>query len=172
MEQHIAKGTYTNVTSAQYGEDLDAFLKTFVEMRDFLLSYATKVRVTGLPNAHLIVGEHIVVQAIAEEGLASGMQISDNNAVIELTAVHGSTAEGMIVKGSIAGTGDRINQAGYRVFSDGTVSNHIGEVHMENERYRLAYAIDESLRLLSELEELSVQATDAVSNADAVLITF
>ncbi|NLJ79418.1 MAG: ABC transporter permease, partial [Firmicutes bacterium] len=48
----------------------------------------------------------------------------------------------------------------------------VGLVEIENERYRLAYAIDESLRLLEELERLSIQASDAVVNADAVLTTF
>ncbi|HBN96798.1 MAG TPA: hypothetical protein DDZ66_10900, partial [Firmicutes bacterium] len=48
----------------------------------------------------------------------------------------------------------------------------IGDVEIENERYRLVYAVDESLRLLAELEELSVQASTAVDNAEAVLTTF
>ena len=42
----------------------------------------------------------------------------------------------------------------------------------KTKRYRLNYAISESLRLLEELDELSVEAAVAVERADAVLTTF
>lgn len=48
----------------------------------------------------------------------------------------------------------------------------VGQVQIENERYRLNYAIEESLRLLTELDELSVEAAVAVERADQVLTTF
>lgn len=163
---------YANVTTAQYGEDLNAFLKTLVEMRDFLLSYASKVRITAQPDVFLIVGEQIAIQGQAEEALAEGGMLTGENVVIEITAVNGGQAEGMIIRGEIAPSMESLRQEGYRVFSDGKIAQAVGEVEVENERYRLAYAIDESLRLLEELEVLSVQATDAVQNADAVLNTF
>ncbi len=163
---------YSNVTAAQYGEDLNAFLKTLVEMRDFLMSYASKVRITADPEAHLILGEQIAIQADSSTPLKEGSQLSDDNVVIEITAVSGRSAEGMIIRGEITPSMDSLKQTGYRVFSDGQIARPIGEVEVENERYRLAYAIDESLRLLEELEVLAVQAADAVDNADAVLNTF
>ena len=54
--QESSASRYANVTSAQYGEDLDAFLKTLVEMRDFLGSYASKVRISPSPGISLSVG--------------------------------------------------------------------------------------------------------------------
>jgi hypothetical protein len=50
-------GHYKNVTSAEYGEDLDAFLKTLVEMRDFLGSYASQGTHPPSPISGLGVGE-------------------------------------------------------------------------------------------------------------------
>lgn len=163
---------YSNVTAAQYGEDLNAFLKTLVEMRDFLMSYASKVRITAMPDTYLIVGEQIAIQAEGRKALQEGGSLTEDNVVIEITAVRGDLAEGMIIRGEIAPSMDSLKQTGYRVFSDGQISQPIGEVEVDNERYRLAYAIDESLRLLEELEVLSVQANEAVHNADAVLNTF
>jgi DNA-binding protein YbaB len=171
LEQELPGRKYRNVTAAQYGEDLNAFLKTLVEMRDFLLSYASKVRITADPEVYLIVGEQIAIQGQGAE-LAEGGMLTEGNVVIEITAVNGDQAEGMIIRGEIAPAMESLHQGGYRVFSDGQVARPIGQVEVENERYRLAYAIDESLRLLEELEVLSVQATDAVQNADAVLNTF
>ncbi len=150
-------GKYRNVTSAQYGEDLDAFLKTLVEMRDFLSSYASQVHITPEAQARLGVGELILV----EEDL-----------VIEVTGLFGDLVEGMIVEGAPIQSTDKVVHKGYRYPGAGERGEYIGEVEIENERYRLAYAVDESLRLLAELEELSVQASTAVDNAEAVLTTF
>ena len=124
-----------------------------------------------LTEVYLIVGEQIAIQGQGAE-LAEGGMLTEGNVVIEITAVNGDQAEGMIIRGEIAPAMESLHQGGYRVFSDGQVARPIGQVEVENERYRLAYAIDESLRLLEEREVLSVQATDAVQNADAVLNTF
>jgi hypothetical protein len=172
LEKELPGRKYRNVTAAQYGEDLDAFLKTLVEMRDFLLSYASKVHITADPGVYLIVGEQIAIQAQSIRPLEEGGILTDDNVVIEITAVSGSEAEGMIIRGEIAPAMESLEQTGFRIFSDGQIAKPIGQVVVENERYRLAYAIDESLRLLEELEVLSVQANDAVQNADAVLNTF
>ncbi len=148
---------YKNVTSAEYGEDLDAFLKTLVEMRDFLGSYASQVRIIPEPGVELGVGELILLE---------------DDLTIEVTGMYGDLVEAMIVEGSPVQSTDRIVQKGYRYRNDGERGEFIGDVEIENERYRLAYAVDESLRLLAELEELSVQASTAVDNAEAVLTTF
>lgn len=150
-------GRYSNVTSAEYGEDLDAFLKTLVEMRDFLSSYASKVRIMADPQMQLGVGERVSL----EDGL-----------VVEVTGLYGDLIEGMIVEGSPVQSTDKVVQKGFRYIGEGERGDFVGDVEIENERYRLAYAVDESLRLLAELEALSVQASTAVDNADAVLTTF
>jgi hypothetical protein len=152
-----ADALYENVTSAQYGEDLDAFLKTLVEMRGFLSSYASQVRIIPDVGIQLGVGELIAL----DEGL-----------LIEVTGRYGDLVEGMIVEGSPVQSTDTIVHKGYRYLGEGERGEFVGDVEIENERYRLAYAVDESLRLLTELEELSVQASTAVDNADAVLTTF
>ena len=56
--------------------------------------------------------------------------------------------------------------------SENKIGKPVGEVRIENERYRLNYAIEESLRLLRELDGLSVEAALAVERADKVLTTF
>ncbi|MDI9422419.1 MAG: hypothetical protein QM451_09360 [Bacillota bacterium] len=150
-------GTYRNVTSAEYGEDLDAFLKTLVEMRDFLGSYASQVRIAPAPGVRLMVGEWILLE---------------DDITVEITGVFGDLVEGMIVEGSPVQSTDTVVYQGFRRLAEGEQGEFVGDVEIENERYRLAYAVDESLRLLAELEELSVQASTAVDNADAVLTTF
>ncbi len=158
-----AKNRYENVTSAEYGEDLDAFLKTLVEMRDFLTSYASKVLITPDPQVRLAVGERILFAEPSD---------STEEIIVEVTGVFGELIQGMIVQGQPVQSTDKLVQSGYRYLGDGSLGEYVGEVTIENERYRLAYAIDESLRLLEELEELAVQASEAVANGEAVLTTF
>ena len=138
LRSHSSSGnsSFTNVTSAEYGEDLDAFLKALVEMRDFLGSYASKVRISPEPQVRLGVGELLIL----EDGL-----------IVEVTGVYGELVEAMIVEGSPVQARDKIVQEGYRYLGEGERGEFIGNVEIENERYRLAYAVDEILRLLAEL---------------------
>lgn len=159
----MIEGDYTNITSAEYGEDLDAFLKTLMEMRAFLAGYASKVTIIGAEGAHLGVGELLVL--VSKEDFVDDL-------VVEITEVTPINVKGMIVKGSPVQSMDKLVLPAYRWEGESGRGELIGDGEIENERYRLAYAIDESLRLLEELEELSVQANEAVSNADAVLTTF
>ncbi len=161
-----------NVSSAEYGEDLDAFLKTLVEMRSFLLSYASKVRIEAIPDVHLVVGEQIVLRGMGDVDPYVADEYADGQVIVEVTSVQGAEAEGMIIKGSIFDATDILRQDGFRMRSGGEIGHHIGQVELENERYRLAYTINESLRLLEELEELAVEASLAVANADAIMNTF
>lgn len=159
----MIEGDYTNITSAEYGEDLDVFLKTLMEMRAFLAGYASKVTIIGAEGAHLGVGELLVL--VSKEDFVDDL-------VVEITEVTPINVKGMIVKGSPVQSMDKLVLPAYRWEGESGRGELIGDGEIENERYRLAYAIDESLRLLEELEELSVQANEAVSNADAVLTTF
>ena len=172
LKEQYQSADLANVSSAEYGEELDALMKTLVEMRHFLLSYASKVRIDLKPNSNLVVGEQIIVQGMSADAPEVGKPIEPDHVLIEVLEVQGSQAQGMIVSGSIADAGEALTQNGYKYRSDNIVGEQIGEVRLENERYRLNYAIDESLRLLEELDELSVEAAVAVDRADAVLTTF
>lgn len=172
LKEQAKSAKLSNVSSAEYGEELDALMKTLVEMRHFLLSYASKVKITLNHNSNLVVGEQIIVQGMSEQAPVKGESIAPDHVVIEVLDVQGNQAQGMIVSGSIAEAGEVLVQAGYKYHSDDLVGEPVGEVQLENERYRLNYAISESLRLLEELDELSVEAAVAVERADAVLTTF
>lgn len=161
-----------NVSSAEYGEELDAFLKTLVEMRNFLLSYASKVRIKAKPGFHLVEGEQIVVQGTGEVVPSQDSEFEEGLVVVEVINVQGDQAEGMIIKGSISDATEVLEQKGYRLLSNGTISEYLADVELENERYYLQYAVEESLRLLRELDELAVEASLAVENADAILNSF
>ena len=123
---------YQNVTNAQYGEDLDAFLKTLVEMRTFSV-----VMLSSTDSAP--------TQCSAWCGRSCGRE---DDLIIEVTSVYGELAQGMIVEGAPTQSGtDQIVLQGYRYLGGDEPGEWSGDVEIENERYRLAYAVDESLRL-------------------------
>lgn len=172
LDKDFKPKSLLNVSSAEYGEDLDAFMKTLIEMRGFLLSFASKVQLTAEPNTHFVVGEQIVIQGTSEEQPQPGNRVSESHVVVEIIDVHGSHADAMIISGAITAVTDKLVQTGYRRLSGDEIGLAVAEVEVENERYRLNYAINESLRLLEELDELAIEAAFAVDNADAVLNTF
>ncbi len=172
LRQEYRGAKVSNVSAAEYGEELDALLKTLVEMRSFLLSYASSVKINLQPNANLGVGEEIIVQGMGKNTPQVGGGLAEDHVVIEVLAVQEDFAQGMIVSGSIEGAGGFLNQPGYRYLAEEKVGEVIGDVELENERYRLNYTINESLRLLEELDDLAIEAGVAVDNADAVLTTF
>lgn len=162
----------TDVSSAEYGAELDAFVKALVEMRQFLVSYASKVTIDAEPGTHLTVGEQIVVKGAGEQAPKPGNSVSEDQVVVEITDLIGDRATGIIVRGSIQDATAVLEQPGYRKISNDQIGTKIGQVKLENERYQLQYTINESLRLLEELDELAVEAANAVDNADTLLTTF
>ena len=172
IENEFGPKLLKNVTSLEHGDDLDAFLTALVEMRNFLLSYASKVRIQADPNIHLIVGERLVVQGLSDAKIVVGEESAQDHLVIEVLAVEGQNAEGIIIEGSIAAAQDTIKQDIYRLRSDGLITERVGSVELENERYKLEYTINESLKLLHELDELAHEAHLAVDNAEAILDVF
>ncbi|HHX01570.1 MAG TPA: hypothetical protein GX739_02740 [Firmicutes bacterium] len=172
LSQEYPGTRLANVSSAEYGEELDALMKTLVEMRHFLLSYASKVKIKLEPQSRLVVGEQILVQGVSEQVPVTGQDAAPDHVMIEILEITGDQAQGMIVSGSVAANGGILTQPGYKYMSENKVGQLVGEVQIENERYRLNYAINESLRLLRELDDLSVEAATAVERADKVLTTF
>ena len=77
--------------------------------------------------------------------------ILEDGLIVEVTGVYGELVEAMIVEGSPVQARDKIVQRATVISVRGT-----GRIHrqcgIENERYRLAYTVDENLRLLAELE--------------------
>ena len=161
-----------NVTLDNEGETSKSFVKTLAEMKAFLLSYASQVRIpiTGLEPLH--VGNKIVLQGAAGASLNSGDPVEKENIIVELTEIANGEASGVIIQGDISDVTPTMIRTGYRITNDNRVGPSIGEVNITNERYQLVQTIDESVVLLDELEGLASAANDTVANAEDTLKTF
>ncbi len=159
-----------DITLARDNADSEAFVTTLSEMKQFLESYATKVTIPIEGTEPLNVGDQVVI-AVGESTLQEGQSVGDEHVRIEVTSITGGEAKGLIVRGDISDVGEAAVLTGHRVKSD-KIGPRIGSVHLANERYQLIQAIDESVALLTQLDDLSGTADEAVENAQQTLDVF
>ena len=170
LENRYAPSLIENITLSQDTENYQAFVKTLAEMKLFLENYATKVTIPIEGLEPLNVGNRVVVLT-AEDNLAEGDPVGEEQLVIEVTSITGSEAKGLIIQGDISDVEGQGELNGYRVRA-GKVGSRVGSVILENDRYRLIRAIDESIALLTQLDSLSGTADEAVENAQETLELF
>lgn len=171
LEEKFQPKLIENITLSDDSANLESFLITLSEMKSFLESYATKVTIPLEGMVSLSVGDRVAVP-IEGDSLPVGSSVGSDSVVVEITDIAGREAKGLIVTGDISDLGTAIEKTGYEITADSTVGSAVGKVHFANERYQLVQAIDESVRLLSELDKLSGTADETVSNAQATLETF
>jgi uncharacterized protein YjgD (DUF1641 family) len=158
-----------DVSRAGQIEDTQAFLKALGEMRRFLLSYAAKVEIEQTGDEVLWVGDSIVLIPSGEAPQLG--EVVEEPLIMEVLETNGKTATGVIISGDLVGKFRESGQA-YRIFNGTKVGPFVGQVEIHNERYLLVQTIDESLKLLNELDNLAAEASGAVESAERTLDTF
>ncbi len=158
-----------DVTLSGETDDLSAFMGTLVEMKRFLLGYASEVKIALDSAAPLRVGERVVLQGASPQPLVVGETLRPDNIVIDIMSIHGNTAKGMITQGDISAVAPEVLEfsadssgpvvtKAYRLERGTKVGALVGETTIRNDRYALMLAIDESVKLLSELEVMAQEA--------------
>lgn len=160
-----------DVTMSGETDDLSAFMDTLVEMKRFLLGYASEVEIALDTAAPLRVGERVVIQGAAPQPLVVGESLRPDNIVIDIMSIHGNTAKGMITQGDISAVAPEILEfsadssgpvvtKAYRLERGTKVGPLVGETTIRNDRLALLLAIDESVKLLAELEVMAQEADE------------
>lgn len=172
LDEEFHPSFMENVTLADERKTSKSFIKTLTEMKSFLLSYASRVNIplTGITPLH--VGDRVVLQGASGVELSPGERVQEGNVIVEIMAINKGEATGMIVQGDISDVGATMIRTGYKIVGDNVVGPVVGEVNISNERYQLVQTIDESVKLLNELEGLAGAANETVANAEDTLKTF
>lgn len=170
LQEKFRPNLIEDITLAQDNENSQAFLATLSEMKRFLESYATKVTIPIEGVEPLAVGDRVVV-AQNDSPVAVGEPVGEGYVIVEVTSIADGQARGLIVQGDISDVDAAAVKTGYKVESD-KVGPVIGSVHLENERYQLMQAVEESIRLLTQLDDLSGTADAAVASAQQTLEVF
>lgn len=174
-----------DITMAQSDDDFGSMATALVEMKRFLTSYASQVTIDlsggGQAATELVPGKQLVIVADGaagreptgpgEQPLAPGDRIRDDSVIVQITDVDPArqTASGYIVQGDgarLPATG----AMGYVLIKGSRVGELVGTATVFNDRYQLIYAIDESVRLLRQLQALSRDADAAAGHVDQTLV--
>ncbi|MBI2914308.1 MAG: hypothetical protein HYY08_00130 [Firmicutes bacterium] len=163
----------SNVTASDQSPEMESFIKALLEMRRFLLSYASKVTISlGSQDLLPMVGDEFVLQGSSPKPLGSGQVTMVENVVVQAIEVKPGVVRGMIVQGDVSQLGETSTQDAYWLVDSGQAGGRVGRATIQNERYRLSRTIQDSVKLLEQLGGLTRDADQAVNNASATLRTF
>ncbi|MGE5507696.1 MAG: hypothetical protein ACM3RP_04280 [Chitinophagales bacterium] len=180
--QASLKVPVTDVTQSDKQDDYSSFLGALVEMRRFLLSYASDITIKLGPAASLRKGDELVAGA----GLTQGGRIGDQALRILVTGVDGDVAHGVAVQGDTTPPGGAkaakaaadgrgtLIPAGmaYRARPNNRVGAPVGPATIHNQRYALMATVDESVKLLSQLQLLAKHADTTAARVQLTLDSF
>ena len=148
-------GTAYNVTEST-SSDMDSLVKTMTEMKKFLASYATEVKVELFKETEVKVGDKLVIPAKSEEEIY--LRVSSVNDMIA-TAVITAGDSKMI-----------LDNLAYNLNSNNSQSA-IGKVKINNPRHKLAYLVTELNKLVPQLNYIFSDASDLIINLEEVFST-
>ncbi|MBO8126133.1 MAG: hypothetical protein H0Z38_02735 [Firmicutes bacterium] len=181
IQDRIQPKLVKDVTLSEETSDMQAFLDALVEMKRFLLGYASEVEIKLDPSAALRVGDRVVLQGASPQPLVVGDTLRPDNLVVDIISIQGDTAKGIITQGDISdiahgqlefsaesGQGPIVTKS-YRLERGTDIGQLVGETIIHNDRFELMLAIDESIKLLEELEVMAAEADETSQHLLATL---
>ncbi|MBE3574930.1 MAG: hypothetical protein IMW99_05680, partial [Firmicutes bacterium] len=192
LQRQHPGASVVDVTSSRSGDDLTSLTTTLMEMRRFLISYASQINIQVDPGVRLQPGDQVALPGLQKGPLVEGAPINSRNLLIQVLSVEAGKAQGLIIQGDArplvpeANPGNRpdtslpgwtfvdsqafrFSHTGYKVTGDNRVGPRVGMVQVYNDRYQLMLAIDESVLLLRQLSALSRDASATAVHVDNTL---
>jgi hypothetical protein len=168
--------TYTrDITRRGGNSDLADLSATLAEMKRFLRHYAAYANISITGDTPLKAGDTVLLlpgdtpsPAKAQSASEEAREDLGEGLLVLVDQVWGNTAQGMVTQGDT----DEISESSLRVFSidrDNKAKDHIGTATVISESKKIGYAVDESIRLLYELEEFRGNAYLAAVNTLDIL---
>ncbi|MDI6869805.1 MAG: hypothetical protein QME79_00360 [Bacillota bacterium] len=164
-----------DVTRSSRADDSQSFLASLTEMRRFLLSYASDIVVKMDPGVNLQRGDEVVV---GQRIPPPGSKLGPGSLRVMITGVEGRLAHGVAVQGDTAPPGqssaEGVFPAGraFRVKPGDKVGAPVGTATIHNQRYALMATVDESLRLLNQLQLLAKHADRTAARVQLTLDSY
>jgi hypothetical protein len=184
-----------DITRHGASSDLADLTATLNEMKRFLEHYAAKVAISLSSDAPLHSGDLVFLEApTASPGSPGEGAATRTGVVVQVTQISGGEATGLVIEGDTdtlgfkqsEETGQRAQTrpptvtlnvdsyrtpsvAAYLADSDGRPRKRIGTAYVTSESKRLAHMVDESIRLLRELEAFREDAYQASISALDIL---
>lgn len=173
METELKLEYASNVSIDGKNDDMTYMVSTMMELKRFLLAYATKVTVTPAAGIKLTQGETLVFQGSAPTVPASGAPVDRQNILVEVTAVRpDGVAEGLITQGDAT---QLTNMNGYKA-TNNMITGPAGVIAYKNPRQELGNALNDTAKLVGKIpdfaqdaQNMSNIATNALSNYNGAI---
>ena len=166
MQSQLQLESAQNVSVGGKNDDMAYMVSTMMELKRFLVAYASQVVITPSGNDKLITGD--IVAFADKTTLVSGDAVSKNNVLVQIATIRpDGTAEGSITQGDAAAL---TNNQGYKITND-IVGPYIGVATYRNPRQELGNALTETNKVVSQIpsiasdtKNMSTIATSALDN--------
>ncbi|AJQ25957.1 hypothetical protein [Pelosinus fermentans] len=136
-----------NVSIDGKNDDMTYMVSTMMELKRFLVAYASQVTITPNGSGKLVKGDTIAFTGTGP-ALAPGNPVDKGNVMVQITAVHtDGKGEGTITQGDAALL---TNNQGYRV-SNGVISDYVGTAAYQNPRQQLGTALTETTKIVDQI---------------------
>jgi hypothetical protein len=167
MESQLKLEHAQNVSVDGKNDDMTYMVSTMMELKRFLVAYASQVTITPSGNEKLTKGD-IVAFAGTASSLATGSTVEKGNVLVQITALHpDGSAEGSISQGDAA---DLTKNQGYKV-NNNVVGAYVGTASYRNPRQQLGSALTETTSVVNQIpgfaqdaQKLNGIATVALNN--------
>ncbi|HXL03243.1 MAG TPA: hypothetical protein PLH34_00375 [Bacillota bacterium] len=161
-----------DITRRSGNSDLADLSATLDEMKMFLRHYAAYADISITGDTPLKTGDTVLLLPFGKPSPDRASTASGEDAIEGLSVlveeVKGSRARGIVTQGDT----EEIPESGLQVFSvdrDNQAKDLIGTATVISESKKIGYAVDESIRLLCELEDFRSNAYQAAVNTLDIL---
>ena len=159
MEGQLKLEYARNVSIDGKNDDMTYMVSTMMELKRFLVAYATQVVVVPTDQNKLSKGDIIAFSSNVAP-LTMGDAVEKNTVLLEITALRADgVAEGRITQSDVAAIS---NNQGYKV-DNNIVGPYIGTATYKNPRQELSNALTETTKIVNKIPEVA-QDTKNLTN--------
>lgn len=155
MKNELKLEYASNVSIDSKNDDMAYMVGTMLELKRFLLAYASQVTITPAPGMKLAQGDVVIFQGAAAEAPTLGSPVQKNNVVVQITGIRANgIAEGAISQGDAS---QLTNMQGYKLEKE-VVASAAGTAAYSNPRQQLGGALNETSKLVTQIPAFAQDA--------------
>ncbi len=155
MKNELKLEYASNVSVDSKNDDMAYMVSTMLELKRFLLAYASRITITPAPGMRLAQGDVVIFQGTADTTPAAGSAVQKNNVVVLVTGVRADgTAEGAVTQGDAS---QLTNLQGYKLDKE-VVAGLAGTAAYTNPRQQLGGALSETTKLVTQIPAFAQDA--------------
>lgn len=160
MKNELKLEYASNVSVDSKNDDMAYMVSTMLELKRFLLAYASRITITPAPGVSLAQGDVVIFQGTADAAPATGGAVQKNNVIVQVTGVRADgIAEGAVTQGDAS---QLTNLQGYKVDKE-VVAALAGTAVYTNPRQQLSGALTETTKLVTQIPAFAQDAQNMSS---------